>query len=602
MTGLKSFIDRFCAILCEREEKPPYDPFWEDFHSLGSPESAPVNWREDVSEFMEGFVASFDSAVLSVVTSLRARWSRSILACERFFLRRMRHRERLPLKTLGPENGKPDNIRHAKIEITSVGPAAPEPLAGQQTDVRHTKKPHLAAYLPAIMARVKHHLTSTEFWLGVAFGAVTRIMTRVAILEAFPDSPGFAAAVGFLAFAIAGIAAGAVAFLVRAKYRNTKAAAAGLPQEKYWTGALLQSALIGLFGGLLGGYAVNAGTVLAQSGGHAVGVTAGLGAGAIHAGARIYAVKRRRTSDTGWGKLAFQSAVMGVFGGAVGVVLSEVMGTSASVAAPAPVGEAGSVVYVPPSATSAYVSDFCKTCGYPPAPPQTPTAAPVAPVTTVHVAPVEPQDAGHKLVEKPAPRPKQPPPRPRVSKQVTDHPPKPKAHQPDPARKVAKVRHIKKLKPAIKLDDKYIVLDKPKYLTPPPHAIKPQLQPPPQVITPPPVDPCAVPPCAPSCNNVQIDIKGPCADPSTPCVQNVHFDASGKPTKVVLESRNMHATEPYYEISTPKGVTAVNWRRAGDSIAEAIRDQGKGAKVSLLFPIANNATLALANGASPTPA
>ncbi len=602
MFRLQSWIDKVMASVWGQDEEVIYDPFWEDMQRFGEPKPRNGEFEPDIQETFTALTAAIDAYVQESIAAVGATWNKTIVRGEARFLRRLRHR---PVKYSAIRENRIFAASNA-IHATSKDRILPQAKSDNKTSP--TVQPKHSA-IRVIASRLQHHLTSAEFWLGVVFGAATRISTRMLIFAAFQDSPGLGAAVGFLACAVAGVLAGMVTYLVRTRYRNARAK--GIELEPYWCKGLFESALIGLFGGMIGGYAVNASAVISQSSGLAIGATAGVAAGVIHAGVKIYGAAPSQRSKMRWSKFVFQSALFGVFGGALGVTFGELLGTNASVAASVPVGEAGSVIYVPPASPTQPVSDFCRDCGHPPPPPQQPIAAPVQ---TVHVAPVEPQDAGHKLVEKQAPQPKHQPSRPHAHKHLKTHTKththehthrhthahKHPHHVESHAKKITKVRHLKKLRPAIKMDDRYIVLDKPKYLTPPPQAVQPP--PPVKVIMPPPppVDPCDVGHCAPSCDTVKIDVKGPCSDPSVPCVQKVVFNADGEATKVVLESRVMHAAEPYYEIESPKGVTAVNWRHAGQSVANAMRANDENIKVSLLMPIANNATLALAN-AGPMP-
>ncbi|NTU77017.1 MAG: hypothetical protein HGA90_04295, partial [Alphaproteobacteria bacterium] len=137
-------------------------------------------------------------------------------------------------------------------------------------------------HAPGIKERLREQVRSPEFWLGVVFGATTRITTKFEIVAAFATTPGLVTLAGFVACATAGVAAGAVTHLVRTGYRNSKAAP-GKGKEKYTGKALFESAAIGLFGGMLGGYVMNAGAVLARAGSVAIGVGAGVAAGVLHA-------------------------------------------------------------------------------------------------------------------------------------------------------------------------------------------------------------------------------------------------------------------------------------------------------------------------------
>jgi hypothetical protein len=76
-------------------------------------------------------------------------------------------------------------------------------------------------------------------------------------------------------------------------------------------------------------------------------------------------------------------------------------------------------------------------------------------------------------------------------------------------------------------------------------ATPPVIPPPP----PPPIDPCLTGHCAPDpCHGSLLKtIKGPCADPRTPCVERVTFNDKGQAIRVVLEPQAVPASKPYFE-------------------------------------------------------
>ncbi len=420
----------------------------------------------------------------------------------------------------------------------------------------------------AIFLQIHQTLWSPAFWLGVIFGAITRFSTRIAIEAAFASSPRLGTAAGFIACACAGLAAGMVTYLIRTWYRNAHRPA-GTAKEKYWNKALFASALIGLFGGTLGGYVAQAGVVTAQSGGLIVGAGAGVTTGAVRAG-----IAARKVPGEGplWQRMVYQSAFFGVLGGATGVIAADLLSVHASIAAP-PSGE--DLFRVAPSASD--VSSPPLLAGSPHLWPQESTLM-VAPVHHVSVQ----ADDTYVLTSPPAAPPT-------VAHDVIQHPPsRPTLSAHDEACAKPKVRHIVHHKHAIRhpkpVVHKNIVLDTPKVLTPPQEVLPPPLPkplppPPPQTINPCADGLCDQPPCKTSS---VIKLEGPCADPRTPCSEKIVFNDKGEATHAVLEPRRTSLNTPYLEIENPQEGSS-RWVNVAHGLVRPV--EGPESKVALVVPV-----------------
>ncbi|HAX92085.1 MAG TPA: hypothetical protein DCY07_07770 [Rhodospirillaceae bacterium] len=479
-------------------------------------------------------------------------------------------------------------------------------------------------YGPEIKTRLKTQLQSPEFWLGVAFGVVTRLMTKFAIAAAFPTRPDLETVVSFVACAGAGITAGIVTHLVRTFYRNSKVAAAS-ERDRYAGRALIESAVIGLFGGILGGYATNVGTVIVRAGSFAVGASVGVAAAVLHTSVMRMKAAQAERAKPGWGRLTIQGAFFGAVGGILGVVSEDAFTIHSSVAAPVPVGDAGSVIYTPPA--TAYVPDYCGTGGCGPPPPLQPppqlVIVPAEPVHPVVAAPQEPQPAAKAPVQHKEPVQHKAPTKHTAARPHHHHPHHHHPHHHHPHARPAhqqvsqpkqhitpkRIHHYHRPKITLTPVEHNVVVDRPGYLVPPPHAYPaPQVvttPPPPQIImTPPapPVDPCETGACAsPGCAPVnQVIIQGPCADPGTACVEKVSFNEKGAVTKVVLQPHPTRVTTPYFEVEPAKPTKVASWSNAARGVAQASRAAPDASRVALIMPFVHPTAQPLID-AAPTP-
>jgi len=311
-----------------------------------------------------------------------------------------------------------------------------------------------------VAERINHTLHSTEFWLGIAFGIATRLATKMTILTMFEPSQRFTAtAISVLACVAAGLLAGMAVHLVRTRYRNSRLAS-GAPKEKYFTKAFVESAFIGLFGGIIGGGVANAGTMMMDAGTFILGASAGGTIGVAHAALKGIKSEGFR-KGLGW-RMALQGIALGAVGGILGSVSYDIMGANASVAAP--IMQGNGVVFVPSGSAASYACGA--ECGN--------TVVPVQ-VEPIHQVPVaEPKAPPPEIVEKKAP-----------AKAVHKHVRKPThCHTEKQVSRPKVVKHA--VKPKIKIVEK--IVEKKVYV--------PQPAPPPP---PPPVTMYQV-------------IPGPCAD------------------------------------------------------------------------------------------
>ena len=432
-------------------------------------------------------------------------------------------------------------------------------------------KKHVQESMSVIGMRLKHHVTSPEFWLGVTFGVVTRIATKFAIAGAFPDHHVSAMAVGFVACAGAGVAAGMVAYLVRVWYRNSKVRG-NEEKEKYWSKALLESAVIGLFGGLVGGCVTNVGAIVAQGGSFAVGATSGVVVSVIHTASKKYWASQELRANNDWGSLIFQGVTLGVVGGVIGVVAPDLLEAHNSIAAPVNEGE-GASLYLPPSANPQ---------GLVLSPPSTT----IQPVESVVVG--TPQSYQPSLVSRPTLV------APLVAKEPVPPLVQPQQQVPiqDPCHKVVHkvrhhhirhARHIRHIKQPPIVKNIFIIRPPPEMPPPPPLLYIPM---PPPVV----VDPCATGNCDAPCDiSSQLDLKGQCADPNTPCVERVSFNEEGQAKKVVLEPRLGHESRPHFEVERTRLSEVSDWGKAARDVSDDSSADSHLAKVSLVVPFANSA-------------
>lgn len=447
------------------------------------------------------------------------------------------------------------------------------------------------AYAQEIRDHFWKHINSPEFWLGMAFGAATRISTRIAIIAAFSSTPKMAVAAGFAACAIAGVAAGIVTHFVRTMFRNSKKSDRQ-EKEKYWNRTLLDVAIIGLFGGLLGGCVTNAGVVIVRASSFAVGASVGIAAGVFHAGIKSFMVSRTQDASAGWSKLVFQGAAFGAIGGVLGVISTDIFGVHSSVAAPT--GVSGDVIYLHPSAGS-NVLNPCGPYACGGTAPIAPAVIPQPPSAPLVVIQPPPVVAPHEVVST-----IKAPPVHHVAHHVTHH----HHHRVVPCVKehvavhhVAKARHLKHVihtKTAPQVVEKYFII---REASPPPpqtplviinQSVLPQpVVSPPVPVQPLHIDPCATGNCEAPCDTIsQLNVKGPCADPNMPCVERVSFNESGEATKVVLEPRAAHAASRYAEVVNHQvAAGTTNW---GKGASGPEHDPGA-YKVSVIMPFVNNA-------------
>ena len=439
-------------------------------------------------------------------------------------------------------------------------------------------------YAPIIKDRLWAQATSPEFWLGVVFGVATRVATRLALLSTLSSTQHLSSTItGFVACAGAGLSAGIIVHLIRMLYRNTHAAQ-GHEKEKYCNRALLESAIIGLFGGLIGGCATNAGALIARAGSLAVGTTAGVAAGIIHACVKEYGASHGEMSKIGWSNLVFQGAAFGAMGGILGIVASDLFSAHNSIAAP--IGVAERMTYKPFTLTPASSS---------------PVLIPAAPIEPIHCVVVTGPTTSTILETQGAPPPVLPPVTPTAA-------PLDPCHPVDPCRHIAKVKHVRHIKHA-----KHIVhakpvmpmIEKAPLPLPPPPPTPPQVVPiawPLHIAPPPPVDPCTTGLCGAPCDqSSQIFIKGPCGDPTTPCVERVSFNEHGDATKVVLEPRLGSETKSHFEVRSHPVAESPYWHKAAQDVSVNSHAESGEAKVSLVLPFVHPANLPFAN-AEPMPA
>ena len=160
------------------------------------------------------------------------------------------------------------------------------------------------------------------------------------------------------------------------------------------------------------------------------------------------------------------------------------------------------------------------------------------------------------------------------------------------AKHIKHVRHVKPHKLALTPVEKNVVLDQPGTLQPPPQQF---VAPPPVAAPPPVVDPCATGHCAPSCEtNTPLDIKGPCGDPGTSCVERISFNEDGVATKAVLEAQTSNAHSPYFEVEAPKGTQVTGWDKAARNVVLVSNEDTDDIKVSLVVPLVKHVAAALA--------
>jgi len=556
-----------------------YDPFWEDLlRSRKNNESAySFSWGQREYEIRDPF---WEDLQRNIQPKASSAFRGCAAAIKSFFMKSTTRR--LPVKANAvndalsgaPQLHVPPRavIRIARGEIFVRKPRNAATLEKPaQTHVPETTENHVAG----IRNRLWGRIILPEFWLGLVFGAATRIATKLAIMRFFAGTPRFAIVAGFIACACAGVAAGIVIHLVHTRYRNSRTAR-GEEKENYTGNPLFESAVIGLFGGTLGGYVMIAGAIIAKAGSLAFGATAGVAAGLLHVGVTKYKTSSdHQQAELGWGKLAFQSAAFAAIGGICGVISADIFGIHGSIAAPVPVGEADTVIYVHPSVSS-NMPELCPTDTYGP-PPPIPQAI-VAPLAPVQSVTVEMPEAPH-IITTPAPHP--------VHHVVHHRVP----HNPCKAPKVTHkhiVKHVHHRKPVEEITIiKQPVQPLPLPL-PPPQVIMPTPVAPPPI----PIDPCETGLCAPHCNTSQLDIKGPCADPHTPCVEKISFNEKGEATSAILEPRAGNTHGPYFEIETPTGTKIASWGSAAKDVVLSANAVEGASKVALVMPFGNAGTTA----------
>ncbi|MDD4617032.1 MAG: hypothetical protein PHW76_07990 [Alphaproteobacteria bacterium] len=462
-----------------------------------------------------------------------------------------------------------------------------------------------------IAFRIGQRINTCEFWLGFGFGIATRLLTRAMMLDAFPPSPDHATAFGISASAIAGVAAGVVACLVRALYRNAQRKP-GAPKEAYCSRLLFESALMGLLGGIFGGCATNFGTLLTRSSAFAVGTATGATASIVHAVMKEN--WRHKDGGLGWEKFAFQSAVFSLAGGVLGIVSSDLFGSTSSAAASTPVGGADSILYInsPPDRP-----EFCGTdqCWLPPRMLEPPQRAAIPAMPVVPALPAE------EVIRITVPEHHAPAHHPPKAPCAAKHPVIPKKETLCyPEKHVKHVKHIKhlKAKEPTEIIIRRTIIPAP-IPVPPPEAVTPQGVPmhsfapieiPPRgemparemppMREPPPrgFNPCETGMCGdePCYDSGAINLKGPCADPRMPCVERVSFNEDGEATKAVLEPASNWISRPYYEMErSPEEMRRTNWNtREQGNFIPARGSEGTG-QLSLVVPVVNNRTLTLAS-------
>jgi hypothetical protein len=483
----------------------------------------------------------------------------------------------------------------------------------------------------SLFSQIMCRIQTPEFLLGFSSGLATRVGTKIAILSALASSKDLMLASSFIACAGAGLAAGIITFLVRTKYRNLKAPASAV-KEKYWSRQLLESAVIGLLGGLVGGASTSAGGLIARSSTFVIGTAVGISAGLFRA---VVKGDWRKEGRVNWEQLAYRSVVFGVIGGALGVVSGDLFGSKVSIAASTPVTGEDSVIYVPPPEPSSLPevcgTDQCYAPPEPPPPPAQPMATPVIPVV--------PQE---EIIRIRVPAEHHEPPR------VPHHPKVPSRERlcyperPRVAKQVKHLRHLKHAKPPPEPIDIVIrrILMTPVApgapavpMTPavqvmpsapvgpvmqgapmppvsPMHMYGPggpQHAPPPAFREMPPIErynPCEDGECGnePCYDSSALDIKGPCSDPNTQCVARVSYNDDGEATRAVLEPHAFKTARPYFEIThSPEDLRIANWNNETQGTLIA-GNGGRPGELSLVVPVLNNRTLAFAGNMAPRPA
>ncbi|MDR3424668.1 MAG: hypothetical protein P4M13_06265 [Alphaproteobacteria bacterium] len=475
----------------------------------------------------------------------------------------------------------------APQEAVSFAPAFVPPLPRATSPLKQPRKyfsrmtGQFENHVSEVMNQFWNYICTYEFWLGFAFGLVTRIMTQFAILSAFPSRQANATIPSFLACAAAGMIAAIVTYLVRTGYRNAKLQQGGA-KGTYWGRHLFEYALFGLSGGVLGGCVTNAGAIMARSGNFAIGAALGIAIGIYRAtgkGARV------RQANMDWGNLAFQSVLFGAVGGVLGVVSADLLSSHVSVAASVPVGGAGSVVYLQPSDAHAqgyYYGNPCDTCGAPPPPPVLVQPQPIyiqpAPVVVQEVVhPVQLHHIAHHHVHH--------------HKAACAPPPAEAYHYKlcYPAKHVKHIRHhvhhVHHKAPPPVVEQ---VIIQPATL-PPPVVVQPHVVP----LSQPHYNPCDMGRCAdPRCGDTsQIYIKEQFR--SARYVERVNFNSSGEAKSVTLEPSDIPASKPYYEVWHDHGVAS----NAAQNASVASNSATDATKVSLVVPLADR-TLALAGAKS----
>ncbi len=381
--------------------------------------------------------------------------------------------------------------------------------------------------LAFIAAQLNHHLHSTEFWLGIAFGIATRLATKMTILTMFEPSQKFTAtAISVLACVAAGLLAGMAVHLVRTRYRNSRLVA-GAPKEKYFTKAFVESAFIGLFGGIIGGGVANAGTMMMDAGTFILGASAGGTIGVAHAAVKGVKSQGYR-KGLGW-RMALQGIALGAVGGILGSVSYDIMGANAAVAAP--IMQGNGVVFVPSGSAASFACGA--ECGN--------TVVPVQ-VEPIHQVPVaEPKAPPPEIVEKKAP-----------AKVVHKHVRKPTAcHTEKQVSRPKVVKHA--VKPKIKIVEK--IVEKKVYV---PQPAPPPPPPPPvtmyQVIP----GPCADEDCSAGmmgCGIVPMQAVPTQVVPSQGIPQGtpVHFAPAQAPVAPSTPAYMQAPAQPYAPAQAPYG-------------------------------------------------
>ncbi len=460
--------------------------------------------------------------------------------------------------------------------------------------------------------QIGKRINTWEFWLGFGFGLATRLSTRILIMETFSEMPDYATMVSFIACAVAGLTAGMAAHLIRAFYRNATRVP-GAPKELYFSRPMFEAALIGLLGGMFGGCATNFSTLVARSSAFTVGMATGAAASIFHS-----VVKNGWRTDDGhfaWERLVFQSAIYTFAGGILGVVSADLLGSSDSIAS-VPTGGSDSILYLRPSRPIGPEACGTDQCFAPPPPmeaqPQMPlqmALPPLPPPPAEEVIRITIHERGHAPSGHHGPRISKPHVAPRKEELCY------------PAKHVKHVKHLKHLKPpkepAEIIIRRTIVpaqlppIPPPQTVMPPPGMppqyfapLEPPSGPPPEMPVRPMFNPCETGECGgePCYDSEAINLQGPCSDPSMPCVERVSFNDEGLATRAVLEPADRQVTHPYYEFRRdPEDMRLANWNVKEQGNLIPARGTENAGELSLVMPLANNKTLALASSA-PRPA